>query len=78
MGMKIDELNAAARGEGCLGKAAPDEPVFILRAQDKLAAGLVYRWATQAEQHGCPVEKVREARELAEVMGNWPHRKYPD
>jgi len=30
MGLKIDELNAAVVGEGCLGKAAPDEPVFIL------------------------------------------------
>ena len=78
MGLKIDELNAAVVGEGCLGKAAPDEPVFILRAQDKLAGRLVRIWANWAEDNDCPPAKVKEARELAEAMENWPHRKCPD
>lgn len=72
------ERERAARGEGCLGKAADDEPVFILRGQDVLAADLVERWALEAQQVGCPWDKVREARELAQQMREWPGRKNPD
>lgn len=31
------ERELAANGRGCLGKAAEDEPVFILRGQDASA-----------------------------------------
>lgn len=72
------ERELAAQGKGCLGKAKPDEPVFILRAQDVLAADLVDAWATQANLLGCPWDKVREARELAKAMREWPGRKSPD
>ena len=44
---KKEVLEEAARGEGCLGKAADDEVVFVLRAKDKLAPLLVRHW--QAE-----------------------------
>jgi len=74
---KIERENAAKR-LGCLGKAADDEPVFILRAQDALAAELVELWAIRARAAGCPVDKVREAQNLAEEMLRWPVRKYPD
>lgn len=78
MGLAKIERAAAARGEGCLGKAADDEPVFVLRAQDMLAADLVDTWATQAHVAGCKWDKVREARELAQAMREWPRRKNPD
>jgi hypothetical protein len=74
---KIERENAAA-GKGCLGKAADDEPVFILRAQDALAAELVELWAIRARSAGCPVDKVREAQDLADQMMRWPVRKNPD
>lgn len=74
---KIERENAAA-GRGCLGKAADDEPVFILRAQDALAAELVELWAIRARAVGCPVDKVREAQDLAEAMFRWVPRKNPD
>ena len=45
MGLAKIERELAAVGKGCLGKAADDEPVFILRAQDMLAADLVDKWA---------------------------------
>jgi len=45
MGTKIAHLNEAAEGKGCLGKAADNEPIFILRAQDRFAAVLVRQWA---------------------------------
>lgn len=78
MGTKSEEVLKLARGEGCLGKAASDEPVFVLRAQDRTAAGLVEQWATFAEENGCPPEKASEARAIADQMRKWPTRKYPD
>lgn len=78
MAVKHVELMNANNGLGCLGKAAHDEPVFILRAQDKLAAGLVRLWAEQAHDHGCDNRKVAEAFECAAAMEAWPTRKYPD
>jgi hypothetical protein len=77
-------LEAALRGEGPLGKAADDEPVFLLRAQDNLAADFVDQWVIQAgllvpvtgsEATG---HKIQEAREIANAMRSWPIRKNPD
>lgn len=73
-----EERERAARGEGCLGKAADDEPVFVLRAQDAHATGLVSDWADLAEGTRCPPDKVAEAREIARRMHAWAPRKYPD
>lgn len=42
---KREELNAASRGEGCLGRSHDDEPVFILVARDQLASDAVRDWA---------------------------------
>lgn len=67
-----------AQKKGCLGKAADDEPIFILRAQDMLAADLVDQWAIRAKSWGCPEAKVQEAKELANRMRRWTPRKYPD
>ena len=71
-------FDIAAPDEGCLGKAADDEPVFILRAQDIHAPYLIDQWARLAEEGGCPPEKAAEARALAGAMRVWPHRKSPD
>jgi hypothetical protein len=61
-----------------LANAQDDEPIFVLRAQDRLAPGLVRAWADQAERAGCAGEKINEARALAEAMERWPVRKLPD
>lgn len=71
--IKSDELVS-----GCIAKAADNEPVFVLRAQDKLAPMLVKLWADLAESRGAPAKKVADARFLAEMMHHWPKRKYPD
>lgn len=76
-----EEIAALHRGEGPLAKAAPTEPIFILRAQDRLAPSIVEAWADLAASLGSPHEKVREARELAESMKRWQRRhgaKTPD
>jgi hypothetical protein len=78
MATKTEVIRDAISGRGCLGKAADNEPVFVLRAQDKLAALLVDDWAEMAEHKGCPKEKVAEAQEIANAMRAWPKRKNPD
>jgi hypothetical protein len=84
MATKKETIEAALRGEGCLGKAADDEPVFVLRAQDCHAADLVEKWAIWASV-GVPSidseaagHKISEARQIAEQMRRWPKHKQPD
>lgn len=85
--LKKLELEAANRGEGCLGKAADDEPVFILRAQDALAPLIVRAWADQLSALTSPSDdkrrkKAEDARKLAKDMEAWQIekglRKMPD
>jgi hypothetical protein len=71
------ERALAAVGKGCLGKAHDDEPVFILRAQDPLAADLVELWSIHARAAGVRNDKVIEAAALAEDFRAWPHKKDP-
>lgn len=69
---------SAMRGEGALGRAADDEPVFVLRAQDELAPLAVEVWAKMAENNGCNAPKVAEAIAIAAKMRAWPTKKVPD
>jgi hypothetical protein len=62
----------------CLADLATDEPYFVLRAQDRLAAEQVEAWAIEAQLNGCSPEKVAEARRIAVAMRRWPKRKMPD
>jgi hypothetical protein len=63
----------------CLKNLAEDEPFFVLRAQDVLAAGLVDLWADKAVYAGrTPIEKIDEARRCAAAMREWPKKKVPD
>ena len=67
--------------EACLDKVKPGEPIFVLRAQDKLAPSIVEEWAHQAETRGAPVDKVNEAYDCARAMRDWARSngcKYPD
>lgn len=75
MGMRLAD---GTWKDSCLDKVKPEEPIFVLRAQDKLAPELVREWACSAEEHGCPPEKVKEAMDCAAAMESWPKRKYPD
>jgi len=75
MGTKTFELTDPT---STLNKAFADEPIFILRAQDLTADGLVEQWANRAEKRGCPKDKCDEARRIAQAMRDWPVRKTPD
>lgn len=75
---------ATAHGEGPLAKAHDDEPVFLLRGQDILAADLVEKWAIHASimvpnSGGKDMaKKVDEAKLIANLMRRWPIHKNPD
>lgn len=68
---KKETLEAALRGEGCLGRCQDDEPVFVLVARDLTAAKRVRNWADEAELLGTPLAKVREANLCATHMDVW-------
>lgn len=55
-----------------------DEPVFLLRGQDKFAAMLVETYANFVEMDGGDPEIVRLSREQADRMRAWPTHKSPD
>lgn len=73
--IKRDEL----RGPSCLTNAADDEPLFVLRANDEIAAGLVYVWAAKycASKGGRSkmtvkqLQKLDEAYALYDAMIEW-------
>lgn len=55
-----------------------DEPVFLLRAQDKCAAATVLFWANMAMNLGAKPVIVSLARQQAERMEKWRKHKVPD
>lgn len=72
----------------CLQKAGDDEPIFVLRAQDELAANTVRHWARDfLKAHGgvlfkqsnsSAMVKYKEAMDLADKMDAWGVKKMPD
>lgn len=53
------------------GKLHPDEPYFTLRGDDPLAPQAVEFWAALYQDSGGRVEKVKEARDIAQAMRAW-------
>jgi hypothetical protein len=62
----------------CLKKAADDEPIFVLRAQDKLAPAVVQYWIDLARSQGTPEPTLQEAERCMASMEAWPTKKVPD
>jgi len=60
------------------GLIPADEPVFLLRAQDKVAARTVRFWAQMVEAHGGDPAIILAARAQADRMDAWPKKKLPD
>lgn len=61
----------------CLNKALPDEPLFVLRAKDPLAAGTVRAWANAAEITGeHEPGKIAEARAAADDMDKYRRENF--
>lgn len=84
MGTKSQEMR-----DGCFVKASMDEPLFVLRATDKSAPGLVRAWAEKFRLHHIKagtvghdlakaVAKHTYALAVADAMEAWPARKQAD
>lgn len=69
--IKQKELNSA---DSCLNKAAMDEPIFVLRANDPCAAATIRHWAVLSQGIHEP-EKLTEARSLANSFEDWRKNK---
>lgn len=54
-----------------------DEPVFLLRAQDKLACRAVSFYADMLQQFGGDPEHVKRIKEQATRMFDWPKKDMP-
>lgn len=64
-----------------LKKVAPDEPIFVLRAQDQLAPLVLGYWIEMAKADGTPQEKLDEAEKCQDAMILWGREhgtKVPD
>ncbi len=71
-------MSTKSEGVGCYDKAGPDEPLFVLRAQDMLAADTVNFWIQQARARGVNLEKLAEAERCRDAMHAWPTQGAPD
>lgn len=67
-----------ARIQDPAGLIPPDEPVFILRAQDKVAARTVRAWAEYNIDVGGDPYLSNMARVHADLMDAWPVKKLAD
>lgn len=55
-----------------------DEPVFLLRGQDKYASRAVRYWAALVASDGGGDNIVEAAVKIADDMDAWPVKKVPD
>jgi hypothetical protein len=62
----------------CYAEAAPDEPIFTLRANDEIAPNLVMMWALIRSR--APIEEINEqlfeAIRVADSKPAMKHEKY--
>lgn len=59
-------------------KIPVDEPVFILRGQDKYGARTVNFYADLVEENNGSKDIIEVTRKLANWMRDWPKHKEPD
>jgi hypothetical protein len=67
-------MATTAKGDSCWDKAAPDEPLFVLRAQDATAPEVVEYWL-YLNPHLQHTVKGYEARDLANQMRTWQNER---
>lgn len=70
-GMLLARAFAIAGTAGCFVKAKEDEPIFVLRAQDRTAPRAVREWAERAKGAGMADQRFTEAMDCALSMEEW-------
>ena len=83
MATKHQELAGLDDRSSCLGRVSPDEPVLILRAQDRLMPMVARLWLELALFHGLPPGKKVELVQLVRDAEQWQRAnftivKWPD
>jgi hypothetical protein len=74
----VDDPTLLEPGSSAIGY---DEPVFLLRAKDKLAPHNLLDYAARAEESGVDSAVVKAARDQARAMQDWQEKngcKLPD
>ncbi len=61
----------------CLEKAKDNEPIFVLRGQDKSSPKIIFAWMAQNFEN-LSSQRLQEAFDTAMAMKRWPNRKHPD
>lgn len=75
MAIKRDEISDP---NSCLNRAGDEEPIFVLRAKDPLAARIVREWAARAVLSGKHDDRAIEANRFANAMDAWRAKNFPD
>ncbi len=60
------------------GKIPADEPVFLIRGQDRFAGAALRYYADLAEMGGAGEDLVKATLRQSHLMDAWPKRKTPD
>ena len=60
------------------GLIPENEPVFLIRAKDKVGAHTVRMWAVFAKSAGASKAIIGAALDQAEKMEAWPEHQIPD
>lgn len=63
-----------SRPDSCLNKAAADEPVFVLRAKDPMAAMTIRHWVAMSSAGAHESIKLAEAMKAADGMDEWRNK----
>ena len=74
------DYNGIQDPEGCTS-IKEDEPVFLLRAKDKLSVETVRFWANRLKESGGSIEDANSILEFADTMATWQltnETKIPD
>ena len=62
----------------CYGKAADDEPLFVLRAKDPAAPAAIQAWIVARLACGVSkdgeIERLKEAMQCVHAMSVWHHQ----
>lgn len=72
----MEKRHELASVHSCISRAEPEEPIFVLRAKDPVAAQAVRLWANMAVGIHEP-EKAQEAYALADSMDRWREERAP-
>lgn len=76
--MRFGRRDYDARIKDTAGLIDDDEPVFLLRAQDRIAWKIVRIYSWFAQEAGCDQTVVEKASKQAELMKIWRKKKKAD